>query len=117
MVEPIAIDALEDMPVTRLAAGGMHSGAVTADGQLLTWGSGMSGKLGHGATENVGEPTRVESLVSRAHISGAALGHSHSLFLDSTGALWSCGENKEVRGPVDAARREHNGYSRQCNES
>lgn len=39
---------------------------------------------------------RVEALVGRSNISQAALGTSHSLFLDHDGGVWSCGENKEV---------------------
>lgn len=41
---------------------------------------------------------RVEALVGRSTIAQAALGTSHSLFLDGDGGVWSCGENKEVRG-------------------
>ena len=29
-------------------------------------------------------------------VAQAALGTSHSLFLDGDGGVWSCGENKEV---------------------
>ena len=38
----------------------------------------------------------MESMVNRVDVDGLALGHSHSLFLDADGAVWSCGENKEV---------------------
>ncbi len=34
--------------------------------------------------------------MGRSNISQAALGTSHSLFLDHDGSVWSCGENKEV---------------------
>lgn len=100
LTEPTSIESLAsiDSNIVAVSAGRVHSSAVSADGQLLTWGSGKAGKLGHGNADTIAGPTRVESLVSRAHIAHAALGHSHSLFLDSKGALWSCGENKEVGG-------------------
>ena len=39
---------------------------------------------------------RIEALVGRANVRCASLGAHHSLFLDQSGAVWSCGENKEV---------------------
>lgn len=38
---------------------------------------------------------RVEAFVGRSEISGVALGHQHTLFLDGSGGIWGCGENKE----------------------
>lgn len=37
----------------------------------------------------------MESLVGRASVRQLALGDSHTLFVDRSGALWACGENKE----------------------
>ena len=39
---------------------------------------------------------RVEPLVGRCAVTAIALGHSHTLFLDSNGAVYSCGENQEA---------------------
>ena len=49
VAEPAAVEGLDD--VVTIAAGRMHSGGATADGQLYTWGEGTSGKLGHGNAE------------------------------------------------------------------
>lgn len=42
-----------------------------------------------------GADLQIESFVGRTDITAAALGDQHSLFLDSQGVVWSCGENKE----------------------
>ena len=39
-------------------------------------------------------PQFVQSLAGRVHITAAALGRQHTLFLDSAGQAWATGENK-----------------------
>lgn len=74
----------------------MHSaGAVSSSGDVFTWGCGRSGKLGLGSASDACSPSRVEALVGRGHVTRAAMGEEHSLFLDRRGRVWSCGENKE----------------------
>lgn len=92
---PTVLLDLLDAPVVSLYAGKLSSAAVLSTGEVCTWGCGKAGKLGHGNAEQARSPARVESLIGRASISAASLGDQHSLFLDSHGALWSCGENKE----------------------
>jgi alpha-tubulin suppressor-like RCC1 family protein len=50
---------LQDNPITFIAAGCLHTAAVTAHGWLFTWGEGKSGNLGHGD----GKPRPVPTLV------------------------------------------------------
>ena len=52
----------------KLAAGGIHSSALTNDGRVFTWGCGSDGRLGHGESEGhrylykESEPRSVETL-------------------------------------------------------
>lgn len=115
VTNPTVVLDLHQSDTATLAAGRTSSGATTAGGELFTWGCGRAGKLGHGTAVDVRSPLRVESLVGRSHIAAAALGEQHSLFLDSEGRLWSCGENKEgqlgVGAPLEAmAAAQHSAW-------
>ncbi|KAG2425832.1 hypothetical protein HXX76_013457 [Chlamydomonas incerta] len=110
VLRPTPIIELHDQRVESLHAGKLHSGAVTG-GEAWTWGDGKCGKLGHGSAEHTHTPSRVESLVGRVAVSRLALGDHHSLFVDSIGGLWACGENKEgqcgLGTPVETIAAQH----------
>ncbi|GAX72853.1 hypothetical protein CEUSTIGMA_g308.t1 [Chlamydomonas eustigma] len=100
VTRPTPIMELQSSPVAALKAGKLSSAAVLQagaqyDGEAWTWGCGKAGKLGQGNSDPAHEPLRVESLVGRASVISIAMGENHSLFLDSRGGLWACGENKE----------------------
>ena len=42
------VEVLEGARVVMVAAGGAHSAASSSEGELLTWGYGNCGQLGHG---------------------------------------------------------------------
>lgn len=44
---PCRLDALQNLDVTHVAAAKFHSAAVTASGDVYTWGFGRGGRLGH----------------------------------------------------------------------
>lgn len=46
----------------QVSCGAFHMAAVTASGQLFTWGDGFGGKLGHGDSKACALPQRVEAL-------------------------------------------------------
>ena len=83
---------LQDNPVTFIAAGCLHTAAVTAHGSLFTWGEGKSGNLGHGD----GKPRLVPTLVPGNSFGGAkaimaACGDDNTMVVTDDGGLWSCG--------------------------
>lgn len=99
---------LRSSDIKRLVAGKLTSAAITADGDVLTWGCGKAGKLGHGSGVTVPHPSLVHALWGRASIASVAMGEHHMLLLDgASGQLWACGENKEgqVRGQAQRSVR------------
>ena len=59
---PKRIAALERVRVCQVAAGGEHSMVLTADGQVLSFGRGDDGRLGHGDEEQQLVPKQLLSL-------------------------------------------------------
>jgi E3 ubiquitin-protein ligase HERC2 len=49
--------------VVDVACGGAHSAAITASGELYTWGKGRYGRLGHGDSDDQLKPKLVEALL------------------------------------------------------
>eukprot|EP00092_Neocalanus_flemingeri_P033110 GFUD01036005.1.p1 GENE.GFUD01036005.1~~GFUD01036005.1.p1 ORF type:complete len:1046 (+),score=311.60 GFUD01036005.1:157-3294(+) len=90
---PRLIKSLGTMKVTAVAAGLYHSAALTAGGQLYTWGANAKGQLGLGRdTDMVFSPTLVESLAS-VPLAGVACGGNHTLVVTRSGAVFAWGSN------------------------
>ena len=60
---PRVIEALRGKDISFIACGGAHSAAITATGELYTWGKGRYGRLGHGDSEDQTRPKLVEALL------------------------------------------------------
>ncbi len=98
------VPALVNLPagatgtVTTIAAGHVHSLALTSTGQLYAFGSNEFGQLGSqtnsGTEEANAEPTLVTLPGASGVVSQIAAGSEHSLALTSTGQLYSFGENR-----------------------
>ena len=73
-----------------IAAGGMHSCAVTGSGDLFCWGSNDRGQLGFGSTTRQADPSRVSGDVRFRSVSA---GVSHSCALSTTGEAYCWGAN------------------------
>ena len=92
---PRVVETFGRVGVAKIAAGGWHSAAVTAGGEIYTWGRGEYGRLGHGddCRDKV-VPERVElDLGDEAlnFIVDVSLGGSHSCALTRDGRVLSWG--------------------------
>jgi alpha-tubulin suppressor-like RCC1 family protein len=81
---------LGDAVVVHVAAGHQHSMALTATGELWTWGHGDKGQLGHGTKESSGVPRVVNGT---GVVTGMTGGLYHSLLTTATGSVLSFGDN------------------------
>eukprot|EP00929_Paragymnodinium_shiwhaense_P060877 TRINITY_DN30393_c0_g1_i4.p1 TRINITY_DN30393_c0_g1~~TRINITY_DN30393_c0_g1_i4.p1 ORF type:complete len:1774 (+),score=329.33 TRINITY_DN30393_c0_g1_i4:129-5450(+) len=96
---PEMVTGLAEHVVTFVACGEAHSGAVTTEGHVLTWGAGSYSRLGHGEDIDYMVPKVVKAFQEMFEdvvaIKQIALGVYHSLFLqDSPTAapkLYTCG--------------------------
>eukprot|EP00741_Cyanophora_paradoxa_P000378 tig00000404_g369.t1 len=87
------------------AVGSVHCLALTARGEVYSWGSGGTGQLGHGDRKNVEEPTLVEAL-SGIKVLDISCGFEHSAALArrATGTVvYAWGDNS--RGQLGIGSR------------
>lgn len=56
------IQELQGKTVVGIACGSTYSAAITAEGELYTWGQGNYGRLGHGSSDDHSTPTLVSAL-------------------------------------------------------
>ena len=75
-----------------MAVGTFHSTALTATGELWSWGRGNSGQLGHGDKESSSVPMVVNGTGVVTEMTG---GYAHSLLITTTGGV-SFGANTNV---------------------
>lgn len=87
---PQLITSLSRLKIIDVIAGQYHSMALTADGQVYSWGWGIHGQLGHGTCNNEYYPKLVEFGEAVMQI---AAGHAHSLILTCDGKLYGFGFN------------------------
>lgn len=79
--------------VVSVAAGSLHSLALTAAGEVWGWGYNGFGALGDGlggAGVTVSVPKKITTI---ANVVAIAAGNEHSVFLKSDGTVWTAGAN------------------------
>ena len=87
---PKVIEALRGVCVVAIAAGLHHSMVLTDEGEVLSFGSGWHGRLGHGDWEDQLVPKAIEALRGRRLVAIAA-GDGHSMVLTDKGVVLSFG--------------------------
>nr|WP_255216009.1 DUF4215 domain-containing protein [Pseudenhygromyxa sp. WMMC2535] len=90
-VAPVDLPA----PVGFVAAGDEHTCAITADGQLYCWGFNLSGQLGLGHTDDIGddEPPTEGLVALDDSVAQVAVGNHHTCVLTSLGNVRCWGQS------------------------
>ena len=83
-------DAVDDLQVAAVSAGGSHTVALGQDGRVWAWGRNDFGQLGEGTITFRLIPVEVGGLPP---IAAVAAGLNHSLAVGQDGSLWAWGQN------------------------
>ncbi|NIL44150.1 cell wall anchor protein [Salinispora arenicola] len=89
---PVDVDLPAGVTIAAVAAGGLHSLALTAAGAVVAWGRNVSGQLGNGTTTGSSTPVDVD-LPTGATITAIAAGFDFGLALTAAGAVVAWGRN------------------------
>ncbi|XP_028301238.1 E3 ubiquitin-protein ligase HERC2 isoform X2 [Gouania willdenowi] len=94
--------------VVHIACGSTYSAAITAEGELYTWGRGNYGRLGHGSSEDQTTPMLVTALKGLKVVDVACgSGDAQTLAVTENGQVWSWGDGdygKLGRGGSDGCK-------------
>ena len=66
------------MRVSSVACGHEHAAIISQSGELMTFGNGRSGCLGHGTNESTLTPRLVEAINQRGVVVGVSCGAEHT---------------------------------------
>ncbi|KAM9300223.1 E3 ubiquitin-protein ligase HERC2 isoform 4-T5 [Morus bassanus] len=110
--EPKMISALSGKQagkhVVHIECGSTYSAAITAEGELYTWGRGNYGRLGHGSSEDQTIPVLVTGLKGLKVIDvSCGSGDAQTLAVTENGQVWSWGDGdygKLGRGGSDGCK-------------
>lgn len=85
-----------------IAAGWNHYAALDDDGTVWTWGTGLSGVLGHGDEADRMTPTRLDKTVfGGSSAVMVACGTTNTMVVTADGRLWAFGNSLSLIGLVD----------------
>ncbi|TDH73114.1 hypothetical protein CCR75_004261 [Bremia lactucae] len=100
---PRVVRPLATLSIVRIACGGLHSAAITAAGEVYTWGCDDDGALGRVGDENV--PTKVNGFGPQEAIAIRIVGGDcHTAVVSLAGKVftWGCYRDKEGKQWCDA---------------
>lgn len=92
--EPIPNAVKTNDLFVQIDCGYHHSAGVTDEGEVLTWGRGVFGQLGHGNVQSYSVPQPVEALMSQV-VTSVACGWQHTMALTQTGQVFSWGYGED----------------------
>lgn len=91
---PVSASLPPGVKVTAVAAGALHSLALTSTGTVLAWGENADGQLGNGNRKNSAVPVKVK-LPAGTKVVAVAAGGYFSLALTSRGTVLAWGYNAD----------------------
>ena len=99
---PTVVPQLLNYPIIQVAAGGLHSAALTDDGYVYTWGCNDDGALGRITQTDLEQalPTKLPPdgfhPEDYGEIVAVVAGNSHTLYLTLKGHVYMCGMYKDI---------------------
>jgi len=110
IIPPTPVPSMQDRRIVSVATSQNHSLALSADGEVYSWGLGDVGVLGHGDSDNRAVPSRIESLSRIERI--AAGPKLTSAAVDEKGRLftWGWGFTEEEDEDEEGVKVEFEGF-------
>ncbi|XP_026277054.2 E3 ubiquitin-protein ligase HERC2 [Frankliniella occidentalis] len=95
---PTLLESIQHIFIKKVAvnSGGKHCLALSAEGEVLSWGEGDDGKLGHGNTCSLDRPQIIQALQG-CEIVDIACGGAHSAAISVGGELYTWGKGRYGR--------------------
>lgn len=87
---PKLLEKLSSKRVIQLSACGFHTGCLTNNGEVHTWGEGKFGRLGHNGERNCHSPRLVEALLGKRP-KQVACGGFHTAVITESGSVHTFG--------------------------
>ncbi|XP_028033518.1 probable E3 ubiquitin-protein ligase HERC2 [Bombyx mandarina] len=96
--QPSLLASIQHVFITKVAcnSGGKHCLALSAEGEVYSWGEGEDGKLGHGNRVSYDRPKLITAL-SGLEVVAIACGGAHSACLTARGRIYTWGKGRYGR--------------------